>query len=556
VKYSRVTALVAAVVLGATVSAGAVTTVTIGDPGPPVKGVEINTATALAGPHCDAEAKVIKIVYLTRPPCVEPFAGGDNGGSTSPGVTADSIKVVVYLPTDEEVAQGSPTTRPMNRATGAVGTIADSVEDMLAVFEHGEWETYGRTIDVELFTRTGGDEAAQRADAVEIIAKEPFYVADLVTGGAPVFDAQIAGAKIIVQSQAGTNEDAETQSPYRWIGGADPNGAPINAGEFAKKSLVGKKAQFGGDDVQSKTRKFGVLYPETGVDVQLFLDQLPANSYTTATYQVPVNSADIANEVQQQAGTIIAKMKDDGVTTVVLFGPYQAAAPLAASSTQQDFVPEWFLPGSLGVDVSVAMRTVDQEQWSHAFGIGQLFPPVVGETLNQNTAYFDWYWGPDQGTYGSTAVSAWAILFRGVMFAGAKLTPKTFRQGMFSIPATGGAATASTQNYMTAYGPSAGLPYDEYASLGYDYYMFWWDPDNVGVSNIVAAEGTGRYAYLNDAKRYAVGTWPKGEPKFFDASASIYEQVASAPGPGQGALPAVDTLPDYPCDGCPSRAAR
>ena len=39
----------------------------------------------------------------------------------------------------------------MNRETGAVGTIADSVEDMLAVFEHGEWETYGRTVDLELF---------------------------------------------------------------------------------------------------------------------------------------------------------------------------------------------------------------------------------------------------------------------------------------------------------------------------------------------------------------------------------------------------------------------
>ena len=209
-------------------------------------------------------------------------------------------------------------------------------------------------------TRSGGDEAAQRADALEVIAKKPFYVADLVTGGAPVFDAQVADAKIVVQSQAGTAEDAESQSPYRWIGGADPNGAPINAGEFAKKSLVGKKARFGGDDVASATRKFGVLSPETGVDVELFLDQLPSNSYTTATYQVPVNTAEIANEVQQQAGTIIAKMKADGVTTVVLFGPYQAAAPLAASATQQDYTPEWFLPGSLGLDVSVAMRTVDQ----------------------------------------------------------------------------------------------------------------------------------------------------------------------------------------------------
>ena len=139
------------------------------------------------------------------------------------------------------------------------------------------------------------------------------------------------------------------------------------------------------------------------------------------------------------------------------------------------------------------------------------------------------------------------------MFAGPKLTPQTFRQGLFSIPAAGGAATGNTQNYMTANGPAAGLPYDEYASLGYDYYLYWWDPDNVGVSNIVAAEGTGRYAYLHDAKRFAVGTWPKGEPKFFDESASIYEQVPAAPaGAGQARAADGRSVPEYPCDGCPS----
>ena len=75
VKQSRVTTIVVSAVLAAslavTATAGAAT-VDIGDPGPPVKGVKINTAAALAGPNCDAQAKVLKIVYLTRPPCVEP----------------------------------------------------------------------------------------------------------------------------------------------------------------------------------------------------------------------------------------------------------------------------------------------------------------------------------------------------------------------------------------------------------------------------------------------------------------------------------------------------
>ena len=38
----------------------------------------------------------MKIPYTYAAPCVKPFTG-DNGGATAQGVTADSIKVVVYI---------------------------------------------------------------------------------------------------------------------------------------------------------------------------------------------------------------------------------------------------------------------------------------------------------------------------------------------------------------------------------------------------------------------------------------------------------------------------
>ena len=229
---------------------------------------------------------------------------------------------------------------------------------------------------------------------------------------------------------------------------------------------------------------------------------------------------------------------------------------MAAAATSQNFSPEWVLPGTLGIDVSVTARGIDQSQWAHAFGIGQLFPPIVGSALNQNTALFNWYWGTNKGTYQSGGTGFFNLLFTGMSLAGPKLTPQTFQQGLFSMAATGGAATGNTQNYMTAYGPAAGLPYDERAGLGYDYYLYWYDPTNVGVSNIAAVSGTGRYAYLNNALRFASGTWEKGEPKFFDKSVSIYEETTSTtPTAGQATLPAPDNLPTYPCTGCPSSGA-
>ena len=88
-------------------SAGAAKAVKIGNPGPEVPGVGINSKAALAGPNCDATAQRIKIVFLTRPPCVTPWPDGkNNGGATAVGVTKDSVKVVVYAPTDAQNQAG------------------------------------------------------------------------------------------------------------------------------------------------------------------------------------------------------------------------------------------------------------------------------------------------------------------------------------------------------------------------------------------------------------------------------------------------------------------
>ncbi len=47
------------------------------------------------GPNCDTETGRIKLPTVYAPPCVEPF-DGDNGGATTPGVTADEILIVRY----------------------------------------------------------------------------------------------------------------------------------------------------------------------------------------------------------------------------------------------------------------------------------------------------------------------------------------------------------------------------------------------------------------------------------------------------------------------------
>ena len=47
------------------------------------------------GPHCDVARGTVKVPLTYAPPCVKPFSG-DNGGATAPGVTGDTINVVLY----------------------------------------------------------------------------------------------------------------------------------------------------------------------------------------------------------------------------------------------------------------------------------------------------------------------------------------------------------------------------------------------------------------------------------------------------------------------------
>src|SRR5262245_39011387 len=69
-----------------------------GKPGPPVSGVGRGSKAALEQQTCDPATKRTSFVAKgTGPLCVNPWpAGKDNGGATAPGVTADSVKVVVY----------------------------------------------------------------------------------------------------------------------------------------------------------------------------------------------------------------------------------------------------------------------------------------------------------------------------------------------------------------------------------------------------------------------------------------------------------------------------
>jgi hypothetical protein len=517
--------------------------------GKPPKGTGLGTTAALENPKCNAAAidgwgVFPQLRQNDGPLCVAP-APADNGGATARGVTADTIKVVVMVPNDEQVAahKQAGNQMPKNTATGTEGTFEDAFRDSFAIFTHS-FETWGRTVELKFVTSSGSDEASQRADALTVKAQKPMFVIDNLASGLSTLAAVLAADKYVVYSFGTTTDDAVKQAPYRW-GVTDSNVTSLNIAEFIGKQLTKGKAEYAGDEFKTKPRTFGTIVP---------------GSLDTATYQAAMKKQGVTLTVppleytangsptgdpaksQQEAPALIAKLKDAGVTSVVLFTDLGMTNALTQVAAQQEYSPEWIITGFWYQDISVIARSYDQEQWSHAFGISNLNPIVQSATTSPTLS--DWYWGKGASTTDTPSQINALWLATAIHYAGPNLTPKNVAAGLFSVPARLGAAGGDPASIQVAWGKTAGLPTPSYFARGADFAPVWYDQKTTGDSQIYPSPGKGVTWYLDDAKRYTTGTWPKTKLEFFDKTGAV---IAFA-------TPPVDYGEIIPCEGCPSAA--
>jgi hypothetical protein len=339
---------------------------------------------------------------------------------------------------------------------------------------------------------------------------------------------------------------------------ADFQAPAINSAEVLGKQLVGKKAEFGGDAVKNQTRKLGVVFIEGtgGIDYPQFEKLLGQyggkNGKVTTKQSFSASQVTDATEYQAAAATMMAKMKDAGVTTVVPFVLYQQFGALTAAASKLDYFPEWFAPGMGYFDIPLLTRMSPVEQTKHLFGISFLptqvdpdpVPPPPALSFTQQVDPVTWYWGLNAATTNArigTPFLWW--LLAGIHTAGPNLTPKTFKQGLFSIPPVG-PDEARSFNTLLPFGKTAKLPYDEYALSGYTFFPYWYDPDTTyqSTNSLYNGKGTGEYPD-KDATPYLATQWPTKQFAWFDKSASVYHFAKP-----------LRTPPPYvgECQGCPS----
>ncbi len=345
-----------------------------------LEGVEVDF-----GPTCDTETGRIKLVSVYAAPCVEPFEG-DNGGATSPGVTAEEVTIVNYI--------SDPRLDPLTAATieGAGADVspesaAETIQGYADLY-NSLYETYGRTVNVVTYTGTGAgdDAAAAQADAIAIAEMDPFAVVGGPTQAFNAFGAELASRGIVCGpgcSLATPEAVLAEYEPLMWGAGPTPDQAAALASEAIGNLAGPGPAELAGDEaLQTQDRVYALLHydnPDGDFEpvFQAYQEQLAANDIELET-DIEF-TLDLAR-AQENARTIITRLKEAGVTTVIYTGDPLTPASLTTEATAQGYFPEWILGSSVLMDTTIFARRADPAQWSNGFGISL---PAARRALHQ-----------------------------------------------------------------------------------------------------------------------------------------------------------------------------
>ncbi|MBM3663354.1 MAG: hypothetical protein FJW94_10825 [Actinobacteria bacterium] len=484
------------------------------------------------GERCDVETGRLRLPLAPPPACFAPFSG-DNGGATSTGVSADSIKVVVYTPQANDpllsfiYAQIGNNDTPQKVFDTYVG-----FNEIMARY----YETYERKVELIKYeaTGTGADAVAAAADA-ETIARDiqPFAVlgGPLLTGA---FADTLAANKVLCISCAPgqTAEWFEERGPYVWDIGKNIDQNIIMTAEYITKRLAGGNAVYGGPEVVDKPRVFGHVYLEG-----LNASSEPSEQFRTLLAEGGVEFAEEAAYADPvalggSAREIMARFKAAGVTSILFAGDPLAPQALTQAATEQNYFPEWVITGSSLTDTTIFGRTYDPEQWKHAFGVSNLFARVSPDVAGSGFLYRWYFDGADPPAQQSALVLPNLQLFYGVLQgAGTDLSPEMFRRVIFASEIIPGSVIAP----QISWGERGIWPGVDYAGLD-DQTEVWWDPAASGQDEI-GVDGTGMWTYADGGRRYLPGQWPDSPPALFaddPNGVAIYET-----------LPEGITLPDY-----------
>jgi hypothetical protein len=491
------------------------------------------------GERCDTETGRVKVQTFFAPQCYAPFTG-DNGGATARGVTADTITIVQWVSQDADPILDFITSAITNEDTNA-----DDEETLRGMIEYFEtyYETYGRKVELIVVEGSGTvtDEAAARADAVRIDEEfDPFMV-----WGGPIltiaFAEELAARGIpCISCGPGQPHEWYDERPGLHYGiGKGPDQLDLLVAEYISKRLAGDPAIHAGDESMHGTeRVFGRIWIDTG-EGSVTANERFGSLATENGFEVAesLNYTLDPATLQESAASIITRLKEAGVTSVILATDPIAPREFTNEATAQNYFPEWITTGSALVDTAAFSRTYDQEQWSHAFGISNL-SARVDNAIGSSYAIYEWFQGEPPPAADNIGVITPTpnVFYAFIQAAGPNLTIETFNAAGFDAEPTPRARTGASLSWGSkGFWPEEFEP--DYQGVD-DITEIWWDPVATGPDEI-NREGAGLWRYVDGGLRYKPDEIPAGPPKAFveEGTITIYNEP-----PAEEARPAYEPI--------------
>ncbi len=478
------------------------------------------------GLRCNEELGTLAVPNFFAPECVAPFEG-DNGGATAQGVTEDSIKIVWWTARDADPVLSYVTSAILND-----DTTADDADTMHKLVEYYEtyYETYGRNVDLVVYEGSGNisDIGAARADAVEIAEEhEPF----MVWGGPSLTNAfaeelHARGIPCIGCGPGQTQEYYVDRPGLAYTVSKGPDQLNLLVAEYIGKRLAGDPAVHAGDEsMHSTERVFGRIWIEASAASAELNGQFEA---ALADWGVEIKESQNyvldPGTLQESASTVIARMKQAGVTSVIFNGDPIAPREFTNEATAQDYWPEWIVTGSVLVDTTAFSRTYDQAQWANAFGVSNL-SARVDRVIGGVHSLYVWFHGePPRADDNIGVINPTIQTFYSYnQLVGPELTIENFHDAVFAAEPTRRALTAPSISYgYQGIWPAELEP--DYRGVD-DVAEVWWD-STVGGLDEIDRDGVGMWRFVNGGQRYKPGEIPEGPPSAFvlEGSVTIYEQ--------------------------------
>jgi hypothetical protein len=437
------------------------------------------------------------------PPCV--VFSGNNGGATSPGVSANTITVAFRQTNDPGFQQ------VLAELGGA--QFADSPQDVqrtvngLADYFNSRFQFYGRKLKVVYYTGQGSQsnellgQGQAQADADAITVGQQIHAfADLSSTTEPYGDALYRQHVLAFGVPYLSRQWMAQRQPYEWSIATDCNSVVDTTSEFVDKELGNGPAAFAGPGLQGKPRRIAIISPDNpwyqdcaNEAIKIMKAQ---GVQVVDDIQYQLNLATLSN----QAASVIAKLSNDGITTVVCGCDPVFPVYLTSRAHEQSYSPEWVVAGVALTDADIVGQLFDQSEWSHAFGVSYSgdTPPKRG-TLGYNA--YKLVRNDEPANAVDLIYAQMYQLAMGLQLAGPNLTPQSFQQGMFSYQ-------GSVANAPAAQLGTWGFPVGHWTPQ-VDSRIIYWDPNKISTFN--GKQG----AYVQASPRYRQGQYPTGSPHVF-----------------------------------------